>query len=199
MVQQIACLEKFWYHLNLHFICLSKLRKIFYFVRLINSKNGLFRFLITLYNTGTRQQVNPSKAVGLNVINIGVANLSQTIRTDLANKYLKLIFKLIKWLKVFNFVFFLNRILLLKEEYKEVLRSIYHEESISEYLNVFYSKLIEKLLADQDESNLADLIDNFKNVRSEYESKKLRSISTSSQSSYYIQQADDNQSVYNKK
>lgn len=93
----------------------------------------------------------------------------------------------------------MNRILLLKEEYKEVLRSIYHEESISEYLNVFYSKLIEKLLADQDESNLADLIDNFKSVRSEYESKKLRSISTSSQSSYYIQQADDNQSVYNKK
>jgi hypothetical protein len=46
-----------------------------------------------LYNTGTRQQVNPSKAVGLNVINIGVANLSQTIRTDLANKYIKLLFK----------------------------------------------------------------------------------------------------------
>ena len=87
----------------------------------------------------------------------------------------------------------------MKEEYKEVLRSIYHEESINDYLSDFYSKLIEKLLADQDESNLADLIDNFKNVRSEYESKKLRSISTSSQSSYYVQPTDDNQAIYNKK
>ena len=46
----------------------------------------LYKFLILLYNTGTRQQQNVHKAVGLNVINVGVANLSQTVRTDLANK-----------------------------------------------------------------------------------------------------------------
>ena len=43
----------------------------------------LFKFFILMYNTGTRQQ---QKAVGLNVINVGVSNLNQTVRTDLANK-----------------------------------------------------------------------------------------------------------------
>jgi hypothetical protein len=46
----------------------------------------LYKFFIMMYNTGTRQQQNSSKAVGLNVINVGVSNLNQTVRTDLANK-----------------------------------------------------------------------------------------------------------------
>ena len=41
---------------------------------------------MVFYNTGTRQHQTLNKPVGLNVINIGVANLNKTIRTDLANK-----------------------------------------------------------------------------------------------------------------
>jgi hypothetical protein len=44
------------------------------------------RFLTVLFNNGTRNQVGFKKAVGFSVINIGVSNLNQTIRTDLANK-----------------------------------------------------------------------------------------------------------------
>ena len=50
-----------------------------------------------LFNNGTRNQVGFKKAVGFSVINIGVSNLNQTIRTDLANKYY---FNII--IKVFN-------------------------------------------------------------------------------------------------
>ena len=93
------------------------------------------------------------------------------------------------------------RILLLKGEYKNVLDEIYHQESVDEYFNDYYVKLIEKLLIDQDESNLADLDSHIKNVRNlDQKEKKLRSISTSSsfQSHYYMQANEDNQLLFKK-
>ncbi|CAF0708130.1 unnamed protein product [Brachionus calyciflorus] len=128
----------------------------------------LFKFLICLYNNGTKQQFNSNKAVGLHVINIGVANLSQTIRTDLANK-----------------------LLIIKQEYQSLLSDIYFYESVEEYLNNYFMKLIDKLLVDQDEANLADLV-NFKSIRNNGDNGRLRSFSQSSvQSNYYIQYSND--------
>jgi hypothetical protein len=139
----------------------------------------LFKFLITLYNTSIKQQISSNKISGLNVINTGVNNLSQTIRTDLANK-----------------------ILLLKTEYKKTLDEIYHKESVDEYFNDYYVKLIENLLIDQEESNLVDLDSHIKNVRNtDLREKKLRSISTSStsnQSQYFSQTNEDNQLLFKK-
>ena len=76
-----------------------------------------------------------------------------------------------------------------------MLDEIYHQESVDEYFNDYYVKLIEKLLIDQDESNLADLDSHIKIARNiDQKEKKLRSISTSSsfQSHYYMQPNDEN-------
>jgi hypothetical protein len=115
-----------------------------------------------LYNTGTRQNLN--KAVGLNVVNIGLANLNKTLRTDLANK-----------------------LLILREEYFEALKSIYYEESIEANFDYIYQSLIQKLLIDQDESNLVDLINPKFTIRDKHNHQ-----ASTIQSNYYIQY-DDNQ------
>jgi hypothetical protein len=114
-----------------------------------------------LYNTGTRQQQNLNKAVGLNVINIGLANLNKTLRTDLANK-----------------------LLILREEYFEALKSVYYEESIEANFDYIYQTLIQKLLIDQDESNLVDLVNPKFSIR---DKQNHQATSSSIQSSYYIQ------------
>ena len=91
--------------------------------------------------------------------------------------------------------------MLLKTEYRNVLNEIYHKESVEDYFNDYYVKLIEKLLIDQEESNLVDLDNHIKSVRnSEQKEKKLRSISTSSsfQSQYYMQSNEENQLLFKK-
>ena len=42
--------------------------------------------MIAIFNVGTKQQSN---SIGLNVINIGVSNLPETTKTDLANKLIE--------------------------------------------------------------------------------------------------------------
>ena len=64
------------------------------------------------------------------------------------------------------------------------MQKIYYEESVDEYIETYYTKLIDKLLIDQNDLNLADLI---KYKKIETDKNKLRSISTSSfYSNYYI-------------
>ena len=72
---------------------------------------------------------------------------------------------------------------MLKEEYKNILNEIYYQESVDEYLDTYYTKLIDKLLVDQNDLNLTDLV---KYKKYENDKNKLRSISTSSfYSNYY--------------
>lgn len=93
-----------------------------------------------------------------------------------------------------------QRLLMLKEQYKEALESIYFGESVHEYLRNHFTKLIDKLLIDQDESSLADLAYIKQYAKQEYESRKLRSYSMSStQSSYYLSNSHDESDLLFKK
>ena len=91
--------------------------------------------------------------------------------------------------------------LVLKDQYREALERIYYSESIDEYMNNYFAKLIDKLLIDQDESNLVDLAYIKQNARQENEGKKLRSYSTSSssQTNYYMNQSNDENELLFKK
>jgi hypothetical protein len=94
-----------------------------------------------------------------------------------------------------------SRLLILKEQYREALERIYYAESVSEYMNTYFSKLIDKLLVDQDEANLVEVAYIKQFARQELEAKKLRSYSNSStsQSSYFAsQQNDENDLLYKK-
>jgi hypothetical protein len=92
---------------------------------------------------------------------------------------------------------------MLKEQYREALERIYVSESIQDYLDLYCTKLIDKLLIDQDEANLADLAYIKQYSKKINEEKKLRSYSTSSaQSSYFLNQQNyadnENDLLYNK-
>ena len=77
-----------------------------------------------------------------------------------------------------------------------ILYEIYHAESVDDYLESYFTKLIDKLLVDQDESNLIELV-NYKKAREE--EKKMRSVSTSSfQSNYYVNNNDETQLLFKK-
>lgn len=116
-----------------------------------------------LYNTGLRQQHKSIDArPGLNVVNIGVANLSLTTRTDLANK-----------------------LILLMEEYSDILPLIYSEESTEGHIELYFNSLIDKLLIGQLESNKADYTNLAKYKQENLMDKKA--LSNLSQSSYFVQ------------
>ena len=67
---------------------------------------------------------------------------------------------------------------------------------MDDYLESYFTKLIDKLLVDQDESNLIELV-NYKKAREE--EKKMRSVSTSSfQSNYYVNNNDETQLLFKK-
>lgn len=87
------------------------------------------------------------------------------------------------------------RLLILKEEYKQVLEQIYFKESIEEHVENFYSRLIDQLLADQVDSNMIELasIKSRQQKAKEQQSQKLlRSVSTSSsQSAYFVDYSND--------
>lgn len=123
---------------------------------------NLFKFLYVLYNAGTRQHQHrnsiSTSVAGLNIVNIGVANLNLTSRTDLANK-----------------------LILLMEEYRDILPLIYSEGSTEKYLESSYKNLIDKLLMDQLESNTSDYVNLIKYKTDHLKNKKtLKDLSTSS-------------------
>ncbi len=85
----------------------------------------------------------------------------------------------------------------MKEEYKNILQKIYYQESVDHYLDQYYTKLIDKLLIDQNDLNLTDLV---KFKQHENDRTKLRSISTSSfYSNYYVNNSslDDEENTDN--
>ncbi len=89
----------------------------------------------------------------------------------------------------------------MKEQYREALERIYYAESVNDYMNNYFSKLIDKLLIDQDEANLVEVAYIKQMARQEIEGKKLRSYSnsSSSQSSYFAsQQNEENDLLYKK-
>ena len=70
--------------------------------------------------------------------------------------------------------------LILREEYSDLLNEIYNEESVDAFIQNYSAKLIEKLLVDQiDKSELMQI----KRFRSENNVK----VRVSSSSSYFIQ------------
>lgn len=78
-----------------------------------------------------------------------------------------------------------------------LLGEIYFYESVEEYMNNYFVNLIDKLLVDQDQANLVDLV-NMKLIKynGDGEDKnRLRSFSQSSvQSSYFVQGSVDEKS-----
>ncbi len=86
-----------------------------------------------------------------------------------------------------------KRLIILKEEYKLILYEIYHGESVDD--DNYFTPIIEKLLIDQDETNLTDL-KNYKKAREE--ERKMRSVSTSSFNSNYYLNNDETQLLFKK-
>lgn len=88
--------------------------------------------------------------------------------------------------------------MILKQEYMSLLGEIYFYESVEEYMNNYLVKLIDKLLVDQDEANLVDLV-NMKLIKynsdNEDKNSRLRSFSQSSaHSSYFFHSSVDEKS-----
>ncbi len=87
-----------------------------------------------------------------------------------------------------------SRLLILKEEYRQVLEQIYFKESVEDHVENCYSALIDQLLADQSESNMIELasIKSRQKAKEQQNQKLMRSVSTSSsQSAYFVDYSND--------
>jgi hypothetical protein len=109
---------------------------------------------------------------------------------------------LIVWLiDYFCSIYHQSRLLILNEEYRQILEEIYYKESVDEYVDDYYIKLIDQLLIDQDKSNMQELLQR-KNVlhNKNVKANLIRSISSSSSnhSNYFIDYNNDENQLLNK-
>jgi hypothetical protein len=73
--------------------------------------------------------------------------------------------------------------LILREEYSDLLNEIYNEKSVDSFIQNYSAKLIEKLLVDQVDQNKSEIMQ-IKRFRNENNVVKVR---VNSSSSYFIQ------------